>query len=89
MGNARRTGNPVGEPGRIPGCRFSRLSNFVKISENRRRVSTRRNLRIRLLYQAVLANDERAAQQSSEFPSITLLLPPRAVGFNRLAVGVR
>ena len=48
----------------------------------------RGNLWIGFPYQAIVANDECAAQQSSELPSITLLLTPCAIRFDHLAVGV-
>ncbi len=52
-------------------------------------MAPRRNLRVCLLYQAVLANNERAAQQSCDLLSIALHLSPRAVSVDYLKVGVR
>jgi hypothetical protein len=52
-------------------------------------VAGRGNLWIGFPYQAILANDERAAQQSCNLLAIALLLAPCTVSFDRLAVGVR
>ena len=46
------------------------------------------NLCIDFPYQAILANDEGAAQQSRDLSSVAFLLSPRAVSFYHLAVGV-
>ena len=51
-------------------------------------MARRRNLWIGFPYHAILANDERTAQQSCNLLAIALLLAPCTVSFDHLAVGV-
>ncbi len=51
-------------------------------------MARRRNLWIGFPYHAILANDERTAQQSCNLLAIALLLAPCTVSFDHLAVWV-